>query len=78
MRASADFGDQRADDLTQPLRDLGVLSRVLTVQRPRRDEQAQVLDNPRAGDTEGFARLVVRPDSSVLPKRGAPTTSPAR
>ena len=37
VRASVDFGDQRADDLTQSLRDLGVLQRVLTVQGLRRD-----------------------------------------
>ncbi len=65
LLASAHPGDQLRHDLTEPLGDIGVLSRMLTLQRRRRDGQVEILDDPRAGDPERFSRLVVRPDSAV-------------
>ena len=50
---------------------LGVLPRVLAVERLGRHRQLQILDHPRAGDAERLARLVVRPHAAVLAQRRA-------
>ncbi|MDT5358861.1 MAG: hypothetical protein QOC69_623 [Mycobacterium sp.] len=63
---SADLGDQFPDDLAHAGGHLGVLARVLPVERFERHRQLEILDDPRAGEAERLAGLVVRPDAAVL------------
>ena len=68
---SGDLGGELAHYVAQVRGDLGVLPRVLPVERFGRHRQLQVLDHPRASDAEGLAGLVVRPHPAVLASRRA-------
>src|SRR6187401_1056298 len=69
--ASADFCGQLADDVAQVGDDLGVLPRVLAVQRLELHRQLQVLDDARTGQAERLAGLVVCPHAAVATERPA-------
>src|ERR1700750_140060 len=66
---SADLCSELADHVSHLRGHLGVLPRMLAVERLERHRELQVLDDPRTRETQRLARLVMCPHAAVLAVR---------